>query len=187
MKKKRITYGVPGMMEFETVIMVGRKPEKLLFSEGSVNSLGNYPARLTTDSLLLQLSIEKSKQFKTGLIKRLKVVELDEEINVGMNPPTLSQPMTDENKNGNKNVSSPVNEAAPEDAIETDAAPEPYSEAEEIEEKGEKEGPLRVEFEINDDAKDYLEKNFGAVKSRLHNREEIIAFGKENGVDIVFV
>lgn len=165
------------MMELETVVMVGRKPVKLSFTEGSVNSLGSQPARYTTDSLLMQVSIERSKQYKSGLIKRLRVAELDEEVKVGRNifsgaecPAEAGQKQSTE---------------AAEQSKETAGQKQSEETAEQS-----KEGlpsPIRVEFEINDDAKDYLADNFGVTKSRLHNREEIIACGKEHGVEIVFV
>ena len=46
---------------------------------------------------------------------------------------------------------------------------------------------IQVEFSCNDDAKDYLEQTFGFVRSKLHNREDIVAAGKTHGVDIIFV
>ncbi|MCX4279262.1 hypothetical protein, partial [Muribaculum sp.] len=45
----------------------------------------------------------------------------------------------------------------------------------------------QVEFSCNDDAKDYLEQTFGFVRSKLRNREDIVAAGKARGVDIIFV
>lgn len=46
---------------------------------------------------------------------------------------------------------------------------------------------VSVEFSCNDDAKDYLEQMFGYVRSKLRNREDIVAAGKAHGVDITFV
>lgn len=187
MKKKRITYGVPGMMEFETVIMVAHQPFKVLFTDGSINALGSNPAKFTTDNLMLQHSIERSKQFKSGLIKKIRQVTLDEEVEIGRNPNGTTaiegEVQAPETKTGNveDKAPEPSSEQPEEGEIpETKETPEPQAE-------GEDASLIRVEFEINDDAKDYLAENFGAVKSRLTNREAIIACGKENGVDIVFI
>lgn len=43
-----------------------------------------------------------------------------------------------------------------------------------------------LEFTCNDDAKDYLEENFGVARSKLRTRADIVSAGKENGVDIHF-
>ncbi len=52
----------------------------------------------------------------------------------------------------------------------------------------EPDAPLtQVEFASNDEAKDYLEQNFGLVRSKLRNREDIFNAGKANGVEIIFI
>ena len=48
-------------------------------------------------------------------------------------------------------------------------------------------GMTQVEFASNDEAKDYLEQNFGLVRSKLRNKEDIYKAGKANGVEIFFV
>lgn len=175
-KKKRITYGVLGMMEFETVIMVGEQPIKILFTGGSINAMGSHPAKCTTDSLMLQHSIERSKQFKNGLIKRLRVVELEEEVVIEKNSGIISHPKAE--------VSPQSEEAEVAKEPETTVAEETESPAKEVSENS---GLTPVEFEVNDDAKDYLEQHFGVVKSKLLNRASIIEAGKQHGVEIIFV
>ncbi len=51
MKKKVITYGVYGMMEYQTVIKMGKSSMKVNFSDGSINSFGQNPAKFTTKEL----------------------------------------------------------------------------------------------------------------------------------------
>ena len=46
---------------------------------------------------------------------------------------------------------------------------------------------VEVEFSVNDDAKDYLEQNYGAVRSKLRTRSDILAFAEAHNVDIKFV
>ena len=44
----------------------------------------------------------------------------------------------------------------------------------------------RKEFTCNDDAKDFLETEFGVKRSTLRTRADITACGKSNGIDVVF-
>ena len=60
MKKKRITYGVYGMMEYQTIIKIGRATLKVLFTDGSMTAIGQNPAKYTTSDFLVQRAIENS-------------------------------------------------------------------------------------------------------------------------------
>lgn len=185
LKKKRITYGVSGMMEFETVIMVGQQPMKVLFTGGSINALGTNPAKYTTDSLMLQHSIERSKQFKSGLIKRIRTIELDEEVVIEKNPGIIPPAPKPEESPESGEAEAPK-EPEIEVAEETEAKPTEETQTP-TKEGAEDNGLTPVEFEVNEDAKDYLEQNFGVVKSKLFNRAAIIEAGKQHGVEIIFV
>lgn len=60
-----------------------------------------------------------------------------------------------------------------------------------IEEKQEKEevkdrGLKRVEVSCNDDAKDYLEKEFGVLRSKMKVRADILSFAELYGIEFVF-
>ena len=57
MKKKRITYGVPGMMEYQSLIRLGMGTLKVNFSGGSMNAIGVTPATFTTSNFLIQQAI----------------------------------------------------------------------------------------------------------------------------------
>lgn len=185
LKKKRITYGVSGMMEFETVIMVGQQPMKVLFTGGSINALGTNPAKYTTDSLMLQHSIERSKQFKSGLIKRIRTIELDEEVVIEKNSGITTLEAKRDESSQSEEVELPE-EPETKVAEETEAKPTEETQTP-TKEQGEGSGLTPVEFEVNEDAKDYLEQNFGVVKSKLFNRAAIIEAGKQHGVEIIFV
>lgn len=189
MKKLKITYGVPNMMEFHMQAPLGKGKVNVAFTEGSVSSRGVNPATYTTDNFLVQKAIENSNEFKRGLIKKIKVYELDEEIKVVRNPgiPVVESPV--EPVPAEKQVSATT--VSPTHVNVTTISDAPgFVENSEPQESTPNEGDkqlVRVEFSLNDDAKDYLEQQFGVVKSKLRNRPEIIACAKENGVDLIFV
>ena len=82
MKKKRITYGVYGMMEYQTIIKIGRATLKVLFTDGSMTAIGQNPAKYTTSDFLVQHAIENSSEFKRGRITVVDTIELDEEVRI---------------------------------------------------------------------------------------------------------
>ena len=162
-------------MEYQAVIKVGRNNMKVLFSDGSVSAMGVNPATFTTENFMVQHAIENSTDFKRGRIKVVNTIELDEELRIERNkaenaPETPAAPVM-----GQSVVTAPEEPAEHEEAgtnsdSDTETAP-----------------ATQVEFSCNDDAKDYLEQTFGYVRSKLRNREDIIAAGKAHGVDIIFV
>lgn len=177
MKKKRITYGVSGMMEYQAVIKVGRNNMKVLFADGSVSAMGVNPATFTTENFIVQHAIENSADFKRGRIKVINTIELTEELRIERNrvnsiagddfnpcptPISTERAATVIEESESCDTQADVN-------TETDAA------------------PTQVEFSCNDDAKDYLEQTFGFVRSKLRNREDIINAGKAHKVEITFV
>lgn len=56
MKKKKITYGVSGMMEYQAIIKIGKATMKVPFSEGSMTAMGVNPARFTTGKYVFFIS-----------------------------------------------------------------------------------------------------------------------------------
>ena len=86
MKKKRITYGVHGMMEYQSIIKIGRATLKVLFTDGSMTAIGQNPAKYTTSDFLVQHAIENSSEFKRGRITVVDTIELDEEVHIERNP-----------------------------------------------------------------------------------------------------
>lgn len=183
MKKKRITYGVSGMMEYQSIIRFGKNTLKVTFTGGSMNAIGVTPATYTTSSFLIQQAIENSNEFKRGRIRIVRAIELDEEIHIERPKPATA---IAERRN-----------PAPTPTAEAEKVPEPTEEAEAAEdgatseEQPEESAPTapltQVEFSCNDDAKDYLEQTFGYVRSKLRNREDIINAGKAHNVEIIFV
>lgn len=222
MKKKRITYGVYGMMEYQAIIKIGRATLKVLFTDGSMTSIGQNPAKYTTSDFLTQHAIENSSDFKRGRIQVVNTIELDEDVRIERNPAKPSTQTANvaakaviDNKptEASSSHTTPVAEdVADETTEEADAGvvtPTDEADAETIEEEPETEsetnveedttseetaaedntaeGKTEVEFTDNQEAKDYIFKNFGVKPGTMRNREDIKAVGATYGVRITFV
>lgn len=222
MKKKRITYGVYGMMEYQTIIKIGRATLKVLFTDGSMTAIGQNPAKYTTSDFLVQRAIENSSEFKKGRIMTVSTIELDEDVRIERNPAKPSTQTANvaakaviDNKptEASSSHTTPVAEdVADETTEEADAGvvtPTDEADAETIEEEPETEsetnveedttseetaaedntaeGKTEVEFTDNQEAKDYIFKNFGVKPGTMRNREDIKAIGETYGVKITFV
>lgn len=226
MKKKRITYGVYGMMEYQAIIKIGRATLKVLFTDGSMTSIGQNPAKYTTSDFLTQHAIENSSDFKRGRIQVVNTIELDEDVRIERNPAKPSTQTANvaakaviDNKptEASSSHTTPVAEDVAEDVAdetteEADAGvvtPTDEADAETIEEEPETEsetnveedttseetaaedntaeGKTEVEFTDNQEAKDYIFKNFGVKPGTMRNREDIKAVGATYGVKITFV
>lgn len=223
MKKKRITYGVYGMMEYQAIIKIGRATLKVMFTDGSITAMGQNPAQYTTSDFIVQHAIENSSDFKKGRIHVVSTIELDEELHIERNP---AKPSTRTAKIAAKAVidnkpteafsshtTSVAEDVADETTEEADAGgvvtPTDEADAETIEEEPETEsdpeavedttseeaatednaaeGKTEVEFTDNQEAKDYIFKNFGVKPGSMRNREDIKAVGETYGVKITFV
>lgn len=221
MKKKRITYGVYGMMEYQAIIKIGRATLKVLFTDGSMTSIGQNPAKYTTSDFLTQHAIENSSDFKRGRIQVVNTIELDEDVRIERNPAKPSTPanvaakavIDNKPTEASSSHTTPVAEdVADETTEEADAGvvtPTDEADAETIEEEPETEsetnveedttseetaaedntaeGKTEVEFTDNQEAKDYIFKNFGVKPGTMRNREDIKAVGATYGVKITFV
>lgn len=223
MKKKRITYGVYGMMEYQAIIKIGRATLKVMFTDGSITAMGQNPAQYTTSDFIVQHAIENSSDFKKGRIHVVSTIELDEELHIERNP---AKPSTRTAKVAAKAVidnkpteafsshtTSVAEDVVDETTEEADAGgvvtPTDEADAETIEEEPETEsdpeavedttseeaatednaaeGKTEVEFTDNQEAKDYIFKNFGVKPGSMRNREDIKAVGETYGVKITFV
>ncbi len=198
MKKKRITYGVRGMMEYQALIPVGKATLKILFTDGSMNSLGSHPAKFTTDNFMVQHAIENSSDFRRGRIQILHVYELDEDVRIECNKtcdevesdksatvveaqPTIAD--VDEYARKREETQAAAERKAENLSVEN---PEVSAETQDSTESKAEKAMTDLEFTCNDDAKDYLERTFGVTRSKLRTRADIVSAGKENGVDIRF-
>lgn len=222
MKKKRITYGVYGMMEYQAIIKIGRATLKVMFTDGSITAMGQNPAQYTTSDFIVQHAIENSSDFKKGRIHVVNTIELDEDVRIERNPakpstqtanvaakavidnkPTeassshttpVAEDVADETtEEADAGVVTPTDEA---DTETIEEEPETESETESVEdttseeaaaEDNAAEGKTEVEFTDNQEAKDYIFKNFGVKPGTMRNREDIKAVGATYGVKITFV
>ncbi len=203
MKKKRITYGVYGMMEYQAIIKIGRATLKVLFTDGSMTAIGQNPAQYTTSDFLVQHAIENSSDFKRGRIQVVNAIELDEEVRIERNPAkadtteakpncaslSLSKPVAAEADTKETTDEPTEEEVAGDETPTPEADIEPVgdevsSTEEDATEEKTAEGETEVEFTTNQEAKDYLAQNFG-VKS-VKTRDEIKAVGATYGVKITF-
>ena len=209
MKKKRITYGVNGMMEYQAIIKIGRATLKVMFTDGSMTSIGQNPAKYTTSDFLVQHAIENSSDFKRGRIVVVNTIELDEEVRIERNPVKVSthaEKAVIEDKPSEASLShtTPMAEDEPAEEASADAETtedEAKNEAETedstvveddavvgecVEQEHDTSGKTEVEFTDNQEAKDYLLKNFGVKPGTMRNRDDIKAVGETYGVTITF-
>lgn len=186
MKKKVITYGVYGMMEYQTVIKMGKSSLKVNFSDGSINSFGQNPAKFTTKNFMIQHAIEHSYDFRRGLIQIINEHELDEEVQISHNPVAI------EPEFGDDEVKAKVEDVVSggTDGLEgtevSDVTEGTDAEVSDVTE-GAESSATEVEFSTNDEAKQYLESQFGVQRSKLRTRADIEKAGMQYGVKIYFV
>ena len=188
MKKKRITYGVNGMMEYQAIIKIGRATLKVLFSDGSMTAMGENPAHFTTTDFITQHAIENCRDFKRGLIKKLNVIELDEDVHIERNKNADMKKESVENADLKNSGESLVQDAS-NDVIETsvDESSEKPTADETTADEATESVVTEVEFNSNQEAKDFLAKSYGVKSSAMRTRADIIAAGEANGVKIIFV
>lgn len=195
MKKKRITYGVYGMMEYQSIIKIGRATLKVLFSDGSMTAFGQNPAKYTTSDFLVQRAIENSSDFKRGRITVVNAIELDEEVRIERNPAkketvkvanTEAEPTAEVTTTGTDGEQTATEGVAEATAKEETPADETAASTDEAEAStSTTDGATEVEFTTNQEAKDYLSNTFG-VTTAFRNRAEIVACGATYGVKITF-
>lgn len=188
MKKKRITYGVYGMMEYQAIIKIGRASLKVLFTDGSITALGQNPAQYTTSDFLVQHAIENSSDFKRGRITVVSAVELDDEVRIECNPtkasiqqassPTEEKPVVDGADKPTEEIQTEESETITDEPTEKGPTEEAATEA--------GNDKIELEFDTNADAKEYLQKNFGVKSGSMKTRADIVAVGKTYGVEITF-
>jgi hypothetical protein len=184
MKKKRITYGVYGMMEYQALIKVGKATLKVQFTDGSITAYGQNPAQFTTADFIVQHAIENSSDFKRGRIKKVNTIELDEEVHIESNAVKSAAKADTAAETATVPTEEVSNAAAEESADNKEAEAE--SATEEVSgENTEGAAMTEVEFSCNADAKEYLENTFG-VKASLRTRADIVACGETYGVKISF-
>lgn len=144
MKKKRVTYGISGMMEYQATIRVGRAMMKVPFSDGTMTAMGVNPAKFTTDNYMVQHAIEQSADYKRGRIYKVNTIELDDEVRIERNEVSGERLEVRE--------------------------PEAQVSGERLEVS---EVQTVKRFACNDDARDYLESAYGVTRSKMRTRADI--------------
>ena len=190
MKKQNIIYGVTGMLEYQALINVGSAKMKIPFTNGSSNEAGRTPATFSTNNPIIQLAIESSKEFKAGLIRTVHVAATDEEVyieseHVALQSNEAADTHIPADKEGSNEV--PVEEeqgTGTPDKKEQEQSADETPAMQSVEETVNT--STRKEFSCNDDAKDFFETEFGVKRSTLRTRADIIAYGKNNGIEVVF-
>lgn len=168
MKKKRITYGVTHLVEWDALIKMGKATLRCSFKGGSVSTQGVIPATFTTDNPVVQLGIEMSDAFRKGKIRVVRSHELDEEVMVEGREPKKASAEAD----------------ASGDAGEQEELEE--SEEHEEQEVREHRDVRVVEVRCADDARNWLREHHGIASSRLRNKELIAQAAETAGVKFVY-
>lgn len=165
------TYGVPELTEWHGKVKAGTIQVAVSFTGGTSSPSGAQPAYLVTKDPITQFVIENSKEFKNGFITLLMSQDIP-----GNHPrmavPTplhLDKIAVEEAENAPKESGTNLEEAEAKDPARTEESQ-----------------MVKMEFSCNDDAKDYLEQQFGYVRSKLINREAIVNAGKAHGIEMTF-
>ena len=163
--KTKTTYGVYNLVEWHARLRMGRATVKVAFVGGAITTQGVTPATFITEDPVVQFAIENSPEFKSGKIKIIRRAKLDGTVEIGSNPKRNNEAKPDTECT----MQNEASEDKPEIEAEKPSSP-----------------LLEMEFDCNDDAKDYLEKTFGCTRSKIKTRTEIVAAGLANGVNILF-
>ena len=187
MKKRNIIYAVDGMIEYQALIKVGSAKVKISFANGYSNEKGRTPATFSTKNPIIQLAIENSKEFKSGHIYKMHETKTEEEVYIESEHVALQEDETVDTSNEAGNNEELTGEKQGTDTPEKKEQEQSAEETPVIQPEEETVNTsTRKEFTCNDDAKDFLEAEFGVKRSTLRTRADITACGKSNGIDVVF-
>lgn len=202
MKKKKITYGIYGMMECQVVVKIGNTSKmKVLFTDGSMTASGVTPATFTTDNLMTQHAIERSPDFKNGRIKKVRSIELNEEVKIESNNTTSAKKdseikplnisdtaVTEEESCGLENEQNGDVEVDRTDNLKEEDV---EFESKNIEDTTEdnivsnNEEKKVVNVTDLETAKDYLSNTFGVAKSTFRSKKSVLEFAESKNIEFV--
>ena len=187
MKKQAKTYAIDGMMEYQTIVRIGKSITKVNFTGGSINNGCRRPARFMTKNLVIQNAIEASNEYKRGRIRLERTITLNEEIPIE-GPRTIRY---------EAEIGEPSPEDGPADAAlspddkPADAEPSPGDKPADAilspadkpaDEEGEAEGLTEVEATCKDVAKQYLQDHFGERPAPLRTWADVQACAAKHGI-----
>lgn len=198
MKKRKITYGISGMMECQIVIKIGNTSKmNVLFSDGSITATGITPATFTTDNFMVQHAIERSHDFKNGRIYIVRSIELNEEVKIERNNPTsekknseikpletktkvVSTEKTEENKGNEDDETADQNTSEENKGNEDDLGIVQVTEIESA-----TDGKTKVDIADLESAKQYLSETFGEAKSNFRSKKSVLEFAESKNIEFV--
>lgn len=182
------TYGIYGLTEWHGKVKAGTLEASLSFVGGTCSPSGAQPAYMVTKNPITQFVIENSKEFKNGFINLVMLQELpgtDKRI-------ATHKPVPKRIEDTDAGVEAPTPEVGKpfEDGAKVESGAESTEETTSDEfatEDNTAEAKTEVEFTDNQEAKDYIAKNFGVKPGTMRNREDIKVVGETYGVKITFV
>ena len=210
-KRYKKTYGILHLAEKHTVFHLGKARVHVSFTGGQVTKNGVTPATFTTPDPIVQLAIERSKEFEEGAITLLAKYPIQGEVKIGMNPPESKKEGAETAPAPNPGMAKaeliredasptppPIQEETPIDIPEEkpEHDPEPTNEKAEGEStdeaKAEKEEDGEsnlevVEVSCSDVAKQYLQEHFGEKPTRLRRIADIQECAAKYGITFSFV
>ena len=185
MKKKRVTYGITGMMEYQAVIPVGKATVKVTFTDGTMSATGMTPARYMTDNMMIQHVIEHSPQYKKGLIRKLQSIELDEEVVIGHNVKKQAEEPVVTSADGERKKETSADGEEREKTPAEQKEPVEQEKPTETSADGEEKGKTLKKVKVSDiaSAKDYLADTFGINRTAMRSTKAIMEQAAANGVE----
>lgn len=192
MKKKKITYGIYGMMECQIVVKIGNTSKmKVLFTDGSMTASGVTPATFTTDNLMTQHAIERSPDFKNGRIKRVRSIELNEEVKIESNNTTSAKKdseikplnIPDTTVTGEESCG-PENEQNEEVEVRNENIEDANTFVTDANVSDSEEKKI-INVSDLETAKDCLSNTFGVVKSTFRSKKSVLEFAQAKNIEFV--
>lgn len=186
------------MMEYQTIVNVGKNSVKVTFSGGSISNGCTQPARFSSKNLIIQNAIEGSEEFKRGRIRLEKAISLNEEIKVEKPDSKMhnaQSTMHNQAESGGtlaEDIPSPGDKPMDTSPIETtEAISESEGEAPGPEQKAEssvtihessEEGLMEVEVSCKDVAKQYLQNHYDERPAPLRTWVDVQACAAKHGI-----
>ena len=200
MKRFKKTYAIYSLAEKHTTFQLGKTKVHVSFTGGQVTKNGVNPATFTTTDPIVQLAIERSRDFGKGAITLLAKYPMQGEVKIGRNAPEAKSEDIIQEKRPEP-IPEAITEAIPEPIPEAPAG-EPEAETEEelleepavlseepAEEKDEAgESNLEVvEVSCRDVAKQYLQEHYGEKPAPLRTIADIQECAAKYGITFNFV
>ncbi|MDO4929638.1 MAG: hypothetical protein Q4E59_00735 [Bacteroidales bacterium] len=168
MKRQKITYGVYNIVEWHALLKSGKATISVHFVNGATTTAGVVPAVFTTSDPIIQIMIERTEEYRSGRIKRIRTYDLGGNVEgqknpVAINLPTAEQPTEGEDYKQDE-------QQTEEDESTTEEQAEEAEEASEVEEES-----TVVTVKVSDlaAAKDYLADTYGISRTALRSRKAI--------------